>query len=149
MNETIEKFGYPENVLGEYQHWVVLPRPKQVTAGSLVLACKESATSFSEVSVAGYSQLAHVTKEMESALKRGVEYEKINYLALMMVDKEVHFHVLPRYQGVRRVVGVTFTDVAWPNPVDITNVTELTNEEFRQLYTLMKNSWGNSYSNPR
>ena len=144
MNETIKKFGYPENVLGEYEHWVVLLRPKQVTAGSLVLACKELATSFSKVSAAAYSELAQVTKEMETALKRSIEYEKINYLALMMVDKEVHFHVLPRYQGVRRVAGVTFKDVAWPKPADITNVTELTDEEFRQLHTFIKNSWGNS-----
>ena len=143
MNETIKKFGYPKNVLSEYEHWVVLLRPKQVTAGSLVLACKESATSFSEVSVSAYSELAQVTKAMENALKHSVEYEKINYLALMMVDKEVHFHVLPRYQGVRRVVGVTFTDKAWPKPADITNVTELTDQEFKQLHAFIKNHWDN------
>ena len=143
MNETIKKFGYPNNLLGEYGHWVVLLRPKQVTAGSLVLACKEPATSFSEVSAAAYTELAEITKEMENTLKRCIEYEKINYLALMMVDKEVHFHVLPRYQGVRRVAGVTFKDVAWPKPVDITNVTELTSKEFEQLYNFMKGSWEN------
>ncbi|MDJ0955413.1 MAG: HIT family protein [Arenicellales bacterium] len=143
MNETIKKFGYPKNVLSEYEHWVVLLRPKQVTAGSLVLACKEPATSFSEVSVSAYSELAQVTKAMENALKRSVEYEKINYLALMMVDKEVHFHVLPRYQGVRRIVGVTFTDEAWPKPADITNVTELTDQEFKQLHAFIKNHWDN------
>ena len=143
MNETIKKFGYPENVLGEYEHWVVLLRPKQVTAGSLVLACKESATSFSDVSAAAYSELAQVTKELENALKRSVEYEKINYLALMMVDKEVHFHVLPRYQGVRRLAGVTFKDVAWPKPADITNVTQMTNQEFKQLHKFIKSYWDN------
>lgn len=143
MNETIKKFGYPDNVLGEYEHWVVLLRPKQVTAGSLVLACKESATSFSEVSTAAYAELAQVTKQMETALKRSIEYEKINYLALMMVDKEVHFHVLPRYPGLRQVAGVKFEDVAWPKPVDITNVTELTDEEFKQLYIFVKDHWDN------
>ena len=143
MNETIKKFGYPDNLLGEYEHWVVLLRPKQVTAGSLVLACKEPATSFSDVSTAAYSELAQVTKEMENALKRSIKYEKINYLALMMVDKEVHFHVLPRYQGIRRVTGVTFKDVAWPKPVDITNVMEMTNQEFKQLYLFIKDRWDN------
>lgn len=141
MNETIKKFGYPENVLAEYEYWVVLLRPKQVTAGSLVLACKEAATCFSEVSVAAYAELAQVTKGLEGALKRSVEYEKINYLALMMVDKEVHFHVLPRYNGIRRVVGVTFTDVAWPKPINITNVTEMTDEEFKNLHTFVKSKW--------
>lgn len=141
MNKTIEKFGYPSNLLDEYEYWVVLLRPKQVTAGSVVLACKEAATSFSEVSVAAYSELAQVTKDMEGALKRSVEYEKINYLALMMVDKEVHFHVLPRYSGTRRVADVTFADVAWPKPADITNVTELTEEQFRGLHAFMKSKW--------
>ena len=143
MNETIKKFGYPDNLLGEYEHWVVLLRPKQVTAGSLVLACKGPATSFSKVSAAAYKELAQVTMDMENGLKRSIEYEKINYLALMMVDKEVHFHVLPRYKGERRVAGVTFKDVAWPKPADITNVTELTGKEFEQLYNFMKSSWDN------
>ena len=40
MNPTIEKFGYPTTLIREYEHWLVLLRPEQVTLGSLVLAAK-------------------------------------------------------------------------------------------------------------
>ena len=38
MNVTMQKFGYPDTLIAEYDHWVVLLRPSQVTLGSLVLA---------------------------------------------------------------------------------------------------------------
>ena len=50
MNPTAEKFGYPQSVLGDYDHWLVQLRPAQVTLGSLVLVCKESAARFGELS---------------------------------------------------------------------------------------------------
>ena len=42
MNSTIKKFGYSENLIKEYDYWVVLYRPQQVTIGSLLLICKEN-----------------------------------------------------------------------------------------------------------
>src|SRR3546814_2464599 len=35
MNDTILKFGYPATLIREYEHWVVLLRPAQLTLGSL------------------------------------------------------------------------------------------------------------------
>ena len=35
MNETARKFGYPASMVGDYDHWLVLLRPAQVTLGSL------------------------------------------------------------------------------------------------------------------
>ena len=43
-------FGHPDSLVREYDHWVVLVRPKQVTLGALVMACKERAQSFGAVS---------------------------------------------------------------------------------------------------
>jgi len=141
MNDTIIKFGYPDNALGEYEYWVVLLRPRQITAGSLVLVCKESAAVLSQVSATAYAELPRVTGELEAALARSFEYEKINYLALMMVDKHVHFHVLPRYSGPREVAGITFVDSDWPKPADITNTTPMSDEQFNSLRTLLRENW--------
>ena len=47
-------------------------------------------------------------------LRRLVAYEKINYLMLMMVDRDVHFHVIPRYAGERVHEGVSFPDAGGP-----------------------------------
>lgn len=119
MNETIEKFGYPGTLLAEFEHWVVLLRPAQPTLGSLVLAARSDATEFSALPAQAHAELAAVTKAIESALRNFVDYAKINYLMLMMVDPNVHFHVIPRYEGSREWNDVEFVDVGWPKLPDL------------------------------
>ena len=41
MNETIRKFGYPETLVKEYTHWVVLLRPKQPTLAQVAHSRRE------------------------------------------------------------------------------------------------------------
>jgi diadenosine tetraphosphate (Ap4A) HIT family hydrolase len=60
----------------------------------LVLVCKEAVQAFSDVSPAAFADLQVAVAGIERVLgKVAVDYEKINYLMLMMVDKDVHFHV--------------------------------------------------------
>lgn len=119
MNATMEKFGYPATLVREYEHWVVLLRPSQVTAGSLVIAAKSDATAYGDLPLAAFSEQASVVADAEAMLRRSVDYEKINYLMLMMVDRHVHFHVFPRYAGSRSLAGTDFVDTGWPGPPDL------------------------------
>ena len=95
-------------------------RAQQVTLGSLVLVCKEEATSFPDISTAAFAELKHVTSVMEGMLAAAFAFDKVNYLMLRMVDPHVHFHVLPRYASARTFEGMTFEDPAWPKPPDLT-----------------------------
>jgi diadenosine tetraphosphate (Ap4A) HIT family hydrolase len=113
-NATLSKFGYPSSLVGQTEHWTVLLRPEQPTLGSLVLICREPVTAFGAVSGAAFSDLAAAVARIETMLGRFVQYEKINYLMLMMVDPDVHFHVIPRYQGSRSAAGLTVEDRGWP-----------------------------------
>lgn len=114
MNATIEKFGYPATLLREYEHWVVLLRPAQPTLGSMVLAAKSDAIAFADLPPEAFAELASVTRAIETVLRDFVDYAKLNYLMLMMVDPHVHFHVIPRYDGVREWQGLPFADKGWP-----------------------------------
>ncbi len=122
MNSTIRKFGYPDSCVKEFERWVVLLRPQQVTIGALVLACKEHATAFSEISTEAMVELHQALVQVERALRAAFAYDKINYLMLMMVDPDVHFHVLPRYAKERVFQGQTYSDHAWPRPPDLSQV---------------------------
>lgn len=119
MNPTIEKFGYPASLIREYDHWVVLLRPAQVTLGSLVLAAKSDAQAYSALPPEAYVEQGRVVAQIEEALQSFCAYEKINYLMLMMVDREVHFHVLPRYSGSRDFEGTDFPDHGWPGQPEL------------------------------
>jgi len=113
-NATQLKFGYPRTLIREYDHWCVLVRPQQPTLGSLVLVCKEDETSFSQISQSAFGELKQVTREIETGLAAFRGFEKINYLMLMMVDPDVHFHVLPRYSSIQEFEGRKFPDNGWP-----------------------------------
>src|SRR5688500_2974830 len=107
INATIEKFGYPESLVRALDHWVVLVRPAQVTLGSLVLAAKGAATAYGDLSPEAFAEQRTAVAMIEKALTALVGYQRINYLMLMMVDPHVHFHVIPRYEGVRTAAGLT------------------------------------------
>lgn len=125
MNGTLAKFGYPATLIKEYDHWCVLLRPQQVTLASLILAAKSEATAFGSLPLGAHAELALVTADIERHLQRTFNYDKINYLMLMMVDPHVHMHVLPRYATARSFDGQEFLDQAWPGPVDLKRVTEI------------------------
>lgn len=141
MNETITKFGYPETLVSEYEHWVVLLRPQQVTLGSLILACKEGVESFGEISSAAGFELARVARDIENTLGSTFGYDKINYLMLMMIDPHVHFHVFPRYSDTQQHEGLDFADRGWPGPPKLDHVTELSAKEFDALVQHLIVNW--------
>ena len=140
-NDTMRKFGYPETLIREYEHWVVLLRPAQVTLGSLVLAAKSDATAFGQLPPAAHSELATVTKEIEATLLSEIGYEKINYLMLMMVDPHVHFHVLPRYEGSKTFKGADLSDAGWPGQPELKSAVTLQPAQFEALRSRLSQSW--------
>jgi diadenosine tetraphosphate (Ap4A) HIT family hydrolase len=118
-NPTMLKFGYPETLIRELDHWAVLLRPAQVTLGSLILAARSEATAYSDLPDEAFVEQAVAVRAIETALRRFCDYERINYLMLMMVDPNVHFHVIPRYSEPRSWKGVEFPDPGWPGPPDL------------------------------
>lgn len=141
MNDTMKKFGYPDTLVQEYARWVIQLRPQQVTLGSLVLICKDRATTFSQLSEEAFAELRQVTSDIEATLYRAFQYDKINYLMLMMVDPDVHFHVIPRYSRSRRWGGVEFRDYGWPGPPELTRASETDDAIGGEIMANLKQSW--------
>jgi len=142
VNVTAEKFGYPDAVVKEFDHWAVLLRPVQPTLGSLVLVCRDAAQSFGAISEAAATELKQATSEIERVLSEAFDYQKINYLMLMMVDPDVHFHVLPRYEGERDYADARFVDATWPGPPDITAANPFPDEVKAKLITDLRARFG-------
>lgn len=118
MTRFASKFRLSELAVAEFQFWTVSLRPTQTTLGALVLSLKRSCPALSELDPAEAGELAVAFKAIEESLRSFVRFEKINYLALMMVDDQVHFHVLPRYLGTRGYGGRDFPDADWPRPIE-------------------------------
>lgn len=142
FNDTIRKFGYPQTLLREYGHWVVLLRPQQVTAGSLILAAKSEATAYGDLPAEAFAEQGRIVAEVEAVLRRAVDYERINYLMLMMIDPHVHFHVVPRYAGTRSLAGLDLADHGWPGPPDLKSATALDPPAIDRMAIALRTAWG-------
>lgn len=142
MNETILKFGYPATLIREYQHWLVLLRPQQPALGSLVLAAKSDATAFAQLEPAAFAELGEVIGDIEATLAGAVRFQKINYLMLMMVDPNVHFHVIPRYEGERSGAGLSIVDAGWPKQPALSEAIGLDEAQIAAARDWLKGAWG-------
>ncbi|MEX6725459.1 HIT family protein [Parapedomonas caeni] len=140
-NDTIVRFGFPATLVADYAHWQVLLRPAQPTLGSLILAAKSDAIAFSALPTDAFAELARVSADIESVLRRLVAYEKLNYLMLMMVDPHVHFHVIPRYSGSRTACGLTITDSGWPKTPDLGAAINLDTTQVETLSQWLTAQW--------
>jgi diadenosine tetraphosphate (Ap4A) HIT family hydrolase len=140
-NTTQLKFGYPHTLIREYDHWCVLLRPLQPTLGSLVLVCKQEETAFSQISQSAFNELKSVTGDIETSLAAFRSFEKMNYLMLMMVDPDVHFHVLPRYSSPQTFEGVEFPDKGWPAAPELGANINLDKDLMSALLSQIKHVW--------
>ncbi|WP_251358640.1 adenylyltransferase/cytidyltransferase family protein [Kangiella sp. TOML190] len=119
LEQTLASFDYPNSLVKSYNHWHLLLRPQQTTLGSLILICKEEVTDFSAISIEANKEKHYIIKEVEHVLKSQFNYNKINYLMLMLVDPEVHFHIIPRYEQGASFNGQQYPDPSWGKPPDL------------------------------
>jgi diadenosine tetraphosphate (Ap4A) HIT family hydrolase len=137
---TIQALFSEDRFLFETKHWLVVLRSKQVTIGATVLIAKSDATSFSSLMPKEFLDLQIAIEKLEDMYQRALKPDKINYLALMMVDPNPHFHVLPRYAAPRTLQNRAFVDAAWPKPTNMADVIALTTGEQTELVNQLRNA---------
>ncbi len=143
-NATQIKFGYPDTLIAETPFWCLLTRPAQPTLGALVLVCKEPAQAFGELSAAAFAGLHEIIPRIEKTLRAAVDYQRINYLMLMMIDPDVHFHVLPRYDGTRLFEDLAVPDAGWPGPPALGTAVTPPPDQMTRLTASLRQHWAQS-----
>jgi diadenosine tetraphosphate (Ap4A) HIT family hydrolase len=88
-----------------------------------------------------FKEMSLVVGDIERALKAAFSYEKINYLMLMMVDPNVHFHVIPRYSQSQSACGLTIADPGWPVVPQLAVAREITPAERDALRAHISGYW--------
>jgi diadenosine tetraphosphate (Ap4A) HIT family hydrolase len=111
---TLSKFRFQDLLIKEYEHWYLLLRYEQPTLGSLILITKHNETSYSEMEENSFTEFSRIIKDIEPTLRSHFNCSKFNYLMLMMVDPEVHYHIIPRYSKNILFEGKLFKDFGWP-----------------------------------
>ena len=78
---------------------------------------------------------------IEAVLRGFARCDKINYLMLMMVDPDVHFHVIPRYEGRREHVGLAVLDAGWPGMPTLGEAVTPDEAQMRSLVAALRARW--------
>ena len=112
-----------------------------MTLGSLILAYwGGEATQLGQVPAIAYRSMGDMVGAIEHALIDLFSADKFNYLALMMVDPQVHFHVIPRYSRAVIFSGGEYRDDAWPKPPNLQHSLDLPLEARVNLFVQLKDS---------
>ncbi len=114
LDEFRDKFRVEELLIFSNEHWSWSVRPSQPTLGSGVISLNRYALTLGDVTSGEMRSLAYVIARAEKNVKRRFNHNIMNYLALMMVDHHVHYHVIPRYEGTRIFSDLEWVDNGWP-----------------------------------
>lgn len=136
-----EKFNIQDYTIYETDHWIWSLRPLQGTVGAGVLSLKRPCPVLSEVLKDEFADLDQMIKVIEGTLKRTFNYDIMNYLMLMMVDKQVHYHVFPRYEHNVSLGNKSYTDQNWPKPPELAGE-PLSDQEMTEIFTEIKKNIG-------
>lgn len=139
MNETLEKFRYPELLVKDYTYWAALIRFNHVTLGSLVLVNKSEATRLGKLRPEEWAEFTKVSNDMEQLLEKAFGADKFNYFALMMKDPRVHFHLIPRYSDPVVFDGKTYSDSDWPEKSELKAI-EISETELKLIQQKLINT---------
>ena len=119
MNDFKEKFNIEQLTIKKVGSWIISLRPAQVTLGSLILSLDRACEDIGDLTSKESQELGLAFQVIKDLYMKSFRPDKVNYLLLMMVDKQVHFHVIPRYEKKISFQAIEFEDAFWPKPVDI------------------------------
>jgi diadenosine tetraphosphate (Ap4A) HIT family hydrolase len=119
INTFRNKFRCAEFELWRGQGWCLSLRPDQLTYGSMVLSVLDDSTRFSDINSAHAAGFLAGLRQAEKLAIDVFGAQKVNYLALMMVDPVVHFHIFPRYSESFNKHGQEWNDGDYPGPIRV------------------------------
>lgn len=114
LDDFRRKFRVDELTVFTGHGWAVSLRPQACTLGACVLSATRACRSLGDLNAEEAAGLANAAQHFEAAARAAFGADKFNYLALMMVDDQLHFHALPRYAGEREFAGLAWGDPGWP-----------------------------------
>lgn len=98
----------------ETEYWCWSLRPVQSTLGSGVLSLKRAEMQLSNITEKESADFVNIIRVIEKTLAKTHSYQRINYLMLMMVDLQVHYHIIPRYDKDIFCFGKIWKDEEYP-----------------------------------
>lgn len=114
-----EKFAIEELKIIECKSWTWSLRPEQPTIASTIISHNQNKETFASLSTEEIKDYAIFIKKIDKSLRELLNPDKINYLTLMMIDDNLHTHIIPRYKNKKLFNKNYFDDSEWPKPPNL------------------------------
>src|SRR5690554_717049 len=137
MDSFNDKFKINEFLIKKLNYWVISLRPQQVTVGSLIVSLNRKCEFLHEITPEESKDLTLVFKTVEKIYTTTFKPDKVNYLALMMIDNQVHFHVIPRYSKSVVFEKNKYNDTDWPKPPNLLESIDFSERKLLNLKELI------------
>ncbi|MDX1935116.1 MAG: HIT family protein [Capsulimonadales bacterium] len=105
----------PNWQIAETSTWAVVLNTDQSLLGRCFCLLKRPETDVTALTDAELASLWELTRRVKQALEDAWEPDHFNYAFLMNLDKQVHFHIIPRYRHKREFGGGTYVDSEFGN----------------------------------
>lgn len=117
MSHILEKFNEKQNLIKEYRFWKLLLKEEPNKLGRLVAILKREAFPLQNITSEEMVEYSIIVKEVEPALNKAFGAYLVQHLHLAFVDKQIHFHIIPRYKNNVECAGLIWADDQDPNPL--------------------------------
>ncbi|GAB4462741.1 MAG: HIT family protein [Armatimonadaceae bacterium] len=97
-------------LIAEGNYWALVLNKDQSLLGRSFLLLKRPETDPLALTEDESRELWLFSRKVREVLDRAWEPDHFNYAFLMNIDKQVHFHIIPRYQRKREFAGGTYVD---------------------------------------
>ncbi len=97
-------------LITESDTWALVLNTDQSLLGRCYLLLKRPETDPLALTQDELQELWLMARRARKALEDAWEPEHFNFAFLMNIDRQVHFHIIPRYKLKREFVGGTFVD---------------------------------------
>jgi len=110
----IEKYNLSDNVIFETTHWSWILNNNQSTIGSSFLVLKRDCTSFNETLIDEMNDFKFISSLIEKVFAKAFNIKKVQFLKLMMIDQQLHYHIVPRHEEPINIFNFEWKDNDWP-----------------------------------
>lgn len=132
MLEFAGRFSDPELVIKQGKYWSIIFREGTTTLGNCILILNRECKTFGELLPEEMTEFPQMCKWYEEKIKTLYGAVKFNYIAMMMKEEFVHFHLIPRYDKNVEKYGIVWVDEDWPKGSKMNKI-EVPNEVKEQI----------------
>jgi diadenosine tetraphosphate (Ap4A) HIT family hydrolase len=138
LNDFEKKYKSDVNLIKSFNSWNWILRPNQTSFASTILYHKSNKKRLSDITEQDFNEFKLVVNFIEKIYSNKTSYFQLNYLALMMVDPIVHFHIIPRYSKSIFFQDLEFKDYSFPKPPDLSLYNNVTDSVKKKIIKYLK-----------